>query len=106
MQVHSFIRRPAPSGAAKGLALALAFIGAGAAATEVRDFPIPPSVLTRAQVQAEIAQAQREARVISLGEATEFPLPAAQPKSGRAEAAREMRRAAAQPVHDIRHYGG
>lgn len=107
MQVRNFIKQSALESAARaGLGVALVLAGASAAATETRDFPIPSSVLTRAQVKAEIVQAQHEGRVLTLGEATEFALPAVQPTSGHAGAAAQARRAEAQPGREGQYHGG
>ncbi len=75
----------------------LALASGAAAAAEFTDFPIPPSVLTRAQVLEELAQARRDAPLQVHGEATEFPRPVALLQRSRAEVIAESRLSASQP---------
>lgn len=53
-------------------ALAIAFAGNAAMAFEATEFEVPASTLTRAEVKAELAQAQRDGTLLSGGEATVF----------------------------------
>jgi len=53
-------------------AVSLALAGSAAFAIEATQLEVPVSTLTRAQVQAELAQAQRDGSWIASGEATVF----------------------------------
>jgi hypothetical protein len=54
-------------------ALSLAFAGTAAMATEATEFPVPPSTLTRAQVQEELLAATKlDKQSVTYNEATVF----------------------------------
>jgi hypothetical protein len=78
-------------------ALSLAFAGTAAMATEATEFPVPPSTLTRAQVQEELLAATTlDKQTVSRGEATVF---VDKPTTARTRA--EVRDEARAHAHDL-----